>query len=340
MRLSVAMCTYNGEAYLPEQLESIAAQTRLPDELIICDDRSRDATAEIVREFAARAPFPVRLAINPHNIGSTRNFEQALRLCEGEVIALSDQDDVWKRSKLARLEAIFDASPHVGLVFTDAEVVSADLQSLGYRLWERVGFDAEKQKMVRDGRAVEVLLTGWIVTGATMALRAKFRELALPIPTNLPMIHDGWLALLVACVAEVSFVDTPLVKYRQHSRQQIGAPENKSATDETGARLSALAVRSALRRANAYAELIEIITVVRRRLATQGGELDSERALHLLDSMATHLAARSRLPESVVVRASVVLRELLSLRYHRYSNGVRSATKDLIARGAQSSSES
>jgi glycosyltransferase involved in cell wall biosynthesis len=334
MKFSVAMCTYNGAAHLREQLESIAAQTRAPDELVVCDDASRDETTEIVREFSARASFPVRLQVNATNVGTTKNFEQAIRLCAGDLVALSDQDDVWEASKLARFEAVFAASPDVGLVFSDAELVSEDLQPLGCRLWERVGFDEGKRKLITRGRAVEVLLLGWLVTGATMALRARDRELALPIPTDLPMIHDGWLALMAATVARVAFIEEPLVKYRQHARQQIGAPEKKSAGD-SDAGLDAHAVRVALRRANPYAEQMAIIAAVRRRLETQGAYFDASRALSTLDSLAAHLDARARLPRSLLARALWVLRELLTLRYHRHSKGIRSAAKDLLARGAR-----
>src|SRR5882724_11959920 len=95
-RISVAMCTYNGAGFLSEQLESIAAQTRLPDELVICDDRSTDESVEIVRNFARHTPFSVRLEMNEENLGSTKNFEKSIGLCQGEIIALADQDDVWR----------------------------------------------------------------------------------------------------------------------------------------------------------------------------------------------------------------------------------------------------
>ena len=94
-RLSIAMCTYNGARFLSEQLESIAVQTRLPDELIVCDDRSTDGSVEIIRNFALHAPFEIRLEINTNNLGSTKNFEKAIGLCKGEIIALADQDDVF-----------------------------------------------------------------------------------------------------------------------------------------------------------------------------------------------------------------------------------------------------
>src|SRR3712207_5989304 len=100
MSLSVALCTYDGARYLPEQLESLARQRRLPDELVVCDDGSADDTVDVVRRFADRAPFAVRLSLNPQNLGFVKNFEQAIRLCRGDLIALADQDDVWHPQKL------------------------------------------------------------------------------------------------------------------------------------------------------------------------------------------------------------------------------------------------
>jgi glycosyltransferase involved in cell wall biosynthesis len=103
-RISVALCTYNGERFLHQQLDSIAMQTRLPDELVVCDDRSTDRTLAIVREFAASAPYPVRVFENQANLGFAANFEGAIRRCDGDLIALSDQDDVWYPTRLERSE--------------------------------------------------------------------------------------------------------------------------------------------------------------------------------------------------------------------------------------------
>src|SRR5213080_381833 len=98
--LSVALCTYNGAAYLGEQLDSIVAQSRPPDELVVCDDGSTDETVEVLETFLAEAPFPVRLQRNEANLGFVKNFEQAISLCTGDFVALSDQDDVWMPGKL------------------------------------------------------------------------------------------------------------------------------------------------------------------------------------------------------------------------------------------------
>lgn len=322
-RFSVAMCTYNGARFVAEQLGSVAAQTRPPAELVVCDDLSSDETARLVEEFAARAPFPVRLSVNERNLGSTRNFGRAVALCTGDLVALCDQDDVWHPEKLERLAARFEARPSVGLVFSDAELVDEDLKPTGRRLWESMGFGPRERRLAERGRALDLFLPGWHVTGATLAFRARFKPLVLDIPDDLALIHDGWITLLVSAVADLDFVAEPLVKYRQHPRQQVGAAE-KPAPDP--------GLAAAARRANPYGELIRIAERARARLAERGGggRRQSD-ALRRLDARLTHLRARAHLPAGRLGRARSVLRELLTLRYHHYSNGARSAVKDLLS---------
>jgi glycosyltransferase involved in cell wall biosynthesis len=334
MKISVAMCTYDGARYLREQLDSIATQTRRPDELVVCDDASVDATREIVTSFAATAPFPVRLQVNEQNLGSTRNFDHAIRLCEGDIIALADQDDVWLPEKLRRIEYCLLRNPKVGLVFTDAEVVNEDLQPLGYGLWESVGFDSTHRQLVRSGRVLDVLLPGWTVTGATMAFRADFKGLVREIPTDLALIHDGWIALMIASVADVSFIEEPLIKYRQHARQQIGARERKADLGTAGFDR----VKNAMQRTNSYQEMIKIGTQAERRLLEHRDVYKADAALSRLAARLTHLRMRAKLPEHSLPRFTSVFRELLTGRYHLYSRGFFSAAKDLRYKGRDNSS--
>src|SRR5688572_30528777 len=123
MKISVAMCTYNGADFLSDQLESIIAQSRPPDEIVVCDDGSTDETQTLLKQFAAASPVHVTLHFNEKNLGSVKNFEKAINLCTGDVIALSDQDDVWYADKLQLIENVFRAAPKAGLVFSDAEIV-------------------------------------------------------------------------------------------------------------------------------------------------------------------------------------------------------------------------
>src|ERR1700733_215732 len=136
MKISVAMGTYNGGARLSRQLSSLAGQTRLPDELVVFDDASSDATPRILHDFGEAAPFPVRIHVQNENVGSTENFEAAIRLAEGDIIATCDQDDVWYPEKLRAIEEAFESIHGADMVFSDGDVVDDDLRPLGYSLWD------------------------------------------------------------------------------------------------------------------------------------------------------------------------------------------------------------
>ncbi len=330
MKISVALCSYNGERYIREQLNSIAAQTRLPDELVICDDRSTDATTKIISEFSDSAPFPVRVYLNEKNLGSTKNFERAIGLCEGDIIALSDQDDVWLPVKLRVIEERL-ASAEIGLVFSDATAVDEQLRPLGFTLWQKLGLDEKRQEQIRSGRALDILLPGWTVTGATMAFRAQYRSIAFEIPSNIPMIHDGWIALTVASVSGIDVIAEPLIKYRQHPGQQIGAPQKEP--DKPVAAKNLHDVRTALRRETSYAELIAIAELLRQRLQDRCDATQCSTALTRLDARLVHMKTRFTLPRRRLSRVTPVMREFFSGRYGRYSNGAYSALKDLLREG-------
>ena len=328
MRISVALCTFNGADFVLAQLESIINQTRPPDEIVVCDDGSTDDTQKLVTKFAAESPVPISLNVNETNLGSVKNFEQAIRLCTGDIIALSDQDDVWRADKLELIQTAFSRSPSVGLVFSDAEIVGQNLHPLNRRMWDEVGFDANKRKLVSSGRALEVLVTGWTVTGATMAFRSEFVKLSLPIPEGIAMIHDGWIGLTIAAVADVALIEEPLIKYRQHERQQIGAPTRTQTSAEPG---GIQGLETAFRRRNSSADLYKILETLEQRLLAHASSYDTRKALSFVGDYSFHLNVRANLPQSRLGRVPKILRELLSLRYHEYANGFKSAAKDLVS---------
>ncbi len=329
MGISVAMCTYNGARYLDQQLESIASQTHAPAELVICDDGSSDETVQLIHAFSSQAKFPVRLHVNEKNLGSTKNFEQAIALCNQEIIALADQDDVWRSNKLEVIEDGFSNSPQTGLVFSDAKLVDENLQPLGYSMWEKNGFDEGQKNLIKGGHALDVLLPGWTVTGATIAFRARFRELLLPIPTHLPMIHDGWIAVMISAVAEISFISEPLIKYRQHAGQQIGAPAKRVEEEEAaGSKTDLNPIKAGMSRVNFYSDSLNVLKTIHQRLHAN---MKYEDALSGVEGRLKHFTARASLPTGKLKRLPIVTRELFAKRYHLYSKGVYSAAKDLLA---------
>jgi glycosyltransferase involved in cell wall biosynthesis len=316
MKISVALCTYNGERFLRQQLDSIARQTQPPDELIICDDGSTDATLEIIKHFAAS--FPVHVHPNPTRLGVTQNFERAIGLCSGDMIALADQDDVWQAEKLAHLHNALTAMPQVGAVFSDADLIDGAGQPLGAALWRSIRFTPREQQAINSGDTLPVLLKHRVVTGAALAFRADLREKILPIPEI--WVHDGWIAFVAALFADLRAIPEPLILYRQHERNFIGTAATTTAQiEESLGRGSA----SYTRNAQQYTEL-------KARIESWNDVPDQARILRLLDEKIAHIQVRATLPRGRVGRVAPILGELARGNYHRYSMGFKSAIKDLV----------
>lgn len=323
LRLSVALCTYNGAGYLPDQLASIAAQDRLPDELVVTDDGSTDATVNVLETFAATAPFPVRVTQNPANLGFAQNFARAISLCEGDLIAMCDQDDVWKPAKLRAAEELLAGDPGVGLVCSDAELVDAGLRPTGGTLFGRLGLKPEERDLLAGDRGIAVLLNRNVAMGASTTFRSRFREPILPVPPG--WHHDWWVAFVVALQAGVAIVDERLLSYRQHGANALGAP----AAELTGTpRLTMVPPRTAqfLREEEQWRgalERIESLDPAAIRLLTPE---DRE----YLEAKVRHLRMRAGLPVERWRRVGGVATELMRGNYRRYSFGVGSAAKDML----------
>jgi glycosyltransferase involved in cell wall biosynthesis len=320
-RISVALCTYNGARFLQPQLDSILAQTRLPDELVVCDDSSTDDTLAILLAFRQRAPFPVRVVCNETRLGSTKNFEKAIGICTGDIIATCDQDDVWLPEKLALGQAAFDVDARRGLVFSDAEVVDENLQSVGYGMWDAIEFGPVARMRMRHGRDFEILLRQWVVTGATSMFRSRYRQVVLPIPEH--WIHDAWIALTVAALAPVAFIEQPTVQYRQHAAQQIG-----------GKKLSLSELYQVARETGpSYFRLgHERFLSLGERLHRFSGAVRNPDYLVMLDQKIEHQRRRLAISEnpSRWARMASATGELVQGRYQRYSPNLKHFVKDLL----------
>ena len=317
--LSVALCTYNGERYLAKQLGSIAAQERAPDELIACDDGSSDGTLRILEEFARNSPFPVSIHANASNVGSNKNFEKAVLLCGGDIIALADQDDFWFPHKLSRIEDAFRARPSAGVVFSNALVVDENLNPLGTTIWDRFEFTPGRRKRFDAGDAFGVLIRKNVVTGATMAFRKAYLERIVPFPSM--WVHDSWIAFIMSLYADLAYIDEPLIEYRQHPRQQIGAKEKSTLTRE-----AAFGDNSA-----SYAnEFLRYSQAYRRIKKLRGTFAGYERVVKAVRDKVIYCYLRSHLPKERRRRIRIVAMNLCSFRYHRYSYGFLSAAKDLF----------
>jgi len=217
--VSVAMCTYNGSKYIKEQLISILDQTQKIEEIVICDDNSSDNTVEIAKEVLENTDIKVKIIRNEVQKGVTKNFENALMNCTGDIIFLSDQDDVWSKNKVEIICKEMQNKENGMLFFTDAYLVDANLNKLDKSLWEKVGIEGSCSFGVLD------FLGKRFVTGATVAIRKDILKYALPIPEC--WIHDAWLAVNAALYGKVYAIKEKTIFYRQHSSNVIGV-RNKS----------------------------------------------------------------------------------------------------------------
>ena len=310
--ISVALCTYNGERYLSEQLISIARQDRLPDELVIVDDGSSDNTLALVRQFADTAAFTVRVLENPQNLGSTKSFERAAKACTGDIIVFSDQDDRWREDRLAKTEAYFADNPDMDAVFSDAELINGDSERIGRRIWQEVAFTPEAQTRWNQGEACQMLFFGYVVTGATLAIRRSALSRLTPFPTHIQfLIHDAWISLLLSLHGTIGFIDECLIFYRQHAQQQVGfkAPRPKVTLRDRFTRGREGKLIYVRKTADRYQKLYEL-------LSNQPG-VDASN-LNQLKRMRDHLAARTHFSPDRMYRIGPIWRELTNGNYQLF----------------------
>lgn len=218
--VSIAMGTFNAERYLPDLLESLTRQWLQPAELVVCDDGSTDGTLLLLDEFSRNCQYPVRIFKNPATLRPTKNFEKAISLCQGEFIALCDQDDIWYPEKLATLVEWLRLKQDAGGIFSDADLIDESSDKMGERLWQRALFRPGRD----PGSALDSrrLLRSNVVTGATLMFRSSTSSMFLPIPPS--WMHDGWIAWMLTLHSKLIACNRALIGYRIHASQQTGMP--------------------------------------------------------------------------------------------------------------------
>jgi len=201
--ISVCMATYNGELFVRRQLETILPQLAPGDELVISDDSSTDATVGIIKSFNDQR---IRLFEDQTFRSPVLNFEFALRQARGEIILLSDQDDVWLPNKLDTVRELFRgevARPF--LVVLDGVVVDENDREIYPSVSQKLNAGPGFWKNLYDNRYL----------GCCMAFSRDLLARALPFPRNIPM-HDMWLGQLCERIGYTQFVPVVTMKYRKH----------------------------------------------------------------------------------------------------------------------------
>jgi glycosyltransferase involved in cell wall biosynthesis len=213
--VSIALCTYNGAAFLAQQLETILNQTYPNITEVVCvDDCSSDETFSILNQFALR-DGRIHVFQNSSNLGYIRNFEKALTLTKEPFIALSDQDDLWYPTKIARSVAAIGTNL---LVYSDSEYINEQGKKTGKKLsdFRRLGVEMNVLNLALFN----------VVAGHTIMIRRELLVQSMPFHPQVP--HDYWLAFQAIKCGNISFVDEVLVGYRQHTTNVIGALGSKN----------------------------------------------------------------------------------------------------------------
>jgi glycosyltransferase involved in cell wall biosynthesis len=249
---SIAMATFNGEAYIRDQLTTLASQTLLPYELVVCDDGSTDRTLNILQEFQKEAPFSVKIYENPRRLGFADNFLQAASKCCTEWVAFCDQDDIWLPEKLMAVSEAIRSSQVTDLVLVthSVQIAGEDLSLRNGRrlrsskdrttapnIWSAAALGGVKTLRSRKDRIVgrNCHPGFWGLPGFTCIFR---RELITCFdwkvrPKNYDgtyrsQTHDKWICMLANALGSVRHIAKPLVLYRRHSAAVTGYYETKS----------------------------------------------------------------------------------------------------------------
>jgi glycosyltransferase involved in cell wall biosynthesis len=322
------MCTYNGAAFVEAQLESILAQSRSPDEIILCDDGSTDGTIDLAAKIAEKHPAKIRIIRNKRRLGYCRNFESAVRLVTGDVIFLSDQDDFWFPDKVASMLRVFAEDPEVVVAYSDAVLTDGELRPTG------TVFNRRKDVNLRKTPTLRQLSRGVAFNGPMMAFHSRLRPFVIPFsPLSLQWGHDHWIGFIGYAVGKIGVVDRPLVYYRRHGTNSGGDAEfdggllyqwrvvkkKYQGSEEYGERQRGWEdmvtrlqeIRNGGLRLNNPAKLDELLQV-------------SERCLQFAKARQMH-KTRSRL-----ARAPSTLRLLFAGDYHRYARGIKSFVQDFL----------
>src|SRR5256886_16335278 len=219
--IDVLLATYNGARYLRPQIDSILGQEDVSFRILVRDDGSVDETPALIEHYRRTRPAPFFRVGGSDHLGAVETFASLLREAKAPYAALSDQDDVWAPHKLRTLLGVMrDLESRHGpdtplLVHSDLTVVDETLRERHSSFWRYSGFDP-------GGTSLPRLLVKNTVTGCASMVNRALIELALPVPPA-ALVHDYWLALVAAAAGRLGIVDEPLVAYRQHARNAIGA---------------------------------------------------------------------------------------------------------------------
>lgn len=313
--ISVVMCTYNGEKYIIRQLESICNQNLKPNEIIICDDCSADNTVVLIKKYIEEFTdytIQINLYENVKNVGVVKNFEQAITYCSGEIVFLSDQDDIWLPNKIESICKYMECKGNCNVVFTDALLIDSNGNEIGCSLWQSLGFSGKDNYSISD-------FTGKrFVTGATIAAKRNFLKDIMPFPEC--WIHDSWIAICAAIDGSIFSISEMYIQYRLHGNNVIGV-NTETLIDKAKRRLMDIEQTKVDKQ-----NMLQRFQVVMDRRA-----LKSDQEIEILACISYWRIMCSLFEKNILYGLFDVFKELFKGNYAKYHTGFRGALNDIIS---------
>ncbi|AZT85881.1 glycosyltransferase family 2 protein [Marinobacter sp. NP-4(2019)] len=316
------MATYNGAQYIQEQLQSFVGQTRQPDELIITDDCSTDQTEAIVREFAKTAPFIVEFHRNEKNLGYCGNFNAALMKTTGDLVFLSDQDDVWFPEKIEHMISVAERNPQALVVMNDAALTDGELNEVGLT---KVG----------QIRSAGFTMDNFVM-GCCCGIRRELLDFCMPIPAGING-HDNWIVDFADALNSKVVDDRVLQYYRRHESNESQFIANR--TTRVTPRLAFIHSVKKLfegdvreREDAQIAQQQVMIEGIQRvqAVAPQKYHANLEHMLETAEAAANSFELRVRVREKWLLPRMAATLGLLLKGGYRNTSGVKAVLRDLV----------
>lgn len=315
------MTTYNGARYLQDQLDSFLSQQRLPDEVVICDDGSTDTTHKLLEEFRQRAPFAVHLFYNDTNLGHTRNFEKAMSLCNGDVIFLSDQDDVWDNKKIDVTLDFLKNNPDTDVIINDAFYTDENLNHSGITVLQKV-------ISVGGGKNGHI-------AGACTALTKRFLRLILPFPQKNCPQHDVYIHRWANLLENKKVLHIPLQVWRIHGLNTTA--NNEMAQSEIVSPIN-IYIRSRnldsknyyLEKAAEFQEMKILLKTRKEILSDLPVAPEFDKIITKIDQTINAHASRFELMNSGWFRKKQIILQMIINGHYKHFKGFKSIAKDIL----------
>jgi glycosyltransferase involved in cell wall biosynthesis len=318
MKISIVVTTYNGEKYIKEQIDSFLSQTLSPDEIIITDDCSSDKTIKIVEKYKENYSDKIKIFQNQYNLGFTKNFQEGIKKSSGDIIFLSDQDDLWYENKIEIVVKKFNSNPNVDLIIHDADLVNENLKFTNYSVLSQVisGFNN----------------TDVFITGALTAFKKNLVKYFLPFPKNL-VGHDGFIHFVSKNLNTRIVINDKLQMIRRHADNTSGwvasSLKKINKFDVFKQQFFSKRVKHYNDRLEQVIHMINIL----EKLRSEKHNFSEETLLLSLNKLKNERVAirkRNLLEKKNFFERKVIAFELLIKNQYKYFNGYKSFIRDIL----------